>query len=261
MNNHAVELNYEEFGSGKPLIFIHGYPLNRTIWYPVVPLMETHARLILPDLRGHGASPAPGGIYHMEALASDVAQLMDKLEIEQAILVGHSMGGYVALAFARDYPGRVKGLALVASHCFADEPDKKKARLENAERVEKTGDIQFIIKTMLPSLIGDLCWQDKLRPLMLARSTAGTAGVLRGMAEREETCRVLVELELPIAVITGEKDVFIPLQRTEEMAHKMKKPWLEVMRGCGHMPMLEAPQEVSRVLIELTQRCTIKEDN
>lgn len=259
--NQDVELSYEEFGSGKPLIFLHGYPLNRTIWYPVVPLMEKYARLILPDLRGHGASPAPKGVYRMDTLASDVAHLMDRLEIKQAILVGHSMGGYVALAFARGYPSRVGGLALVASHCFADEPEKKKARLENAERVERTGDIEFIVENMSPNLIDDLCWQDKLRPLMASTSPTGVAGVLRGMAEREDSCQVLAELEMPMAIIAGEQDAFIPLQRAEEMAHKMKKPWLEVMQGCRHMPMLEAPQEVSRVLIELTRRCAIEEDN
>jgi pimeloyl-ACP methyl ester carboxylesterase len=261
MNHQAVELSFEEFGCGKPLIFLHGYPLNHTIWYPIMPLMEKYAQLILPDLRGHGASPAPKGVYRMDTLASDVALLMDRLEIEQAILVGHSMGGYVALSFTSCYPGRVGGLALVASHCFADEPEKKKARLETAERVERARDIQFIIENMLPNLIEDLCWQDKLRPLMAGTSPTGVAGVLRGMAERQDACQVLTDLDVPMVIIAGDKDAFVPLQRAEEMAHKIKKPWLEVIRGCGHMPMLEAAQEVSRVLIELTQRCALKEDN
>src|SRR5512144_1307135 len=120
-----VNLAYEEHGEGTPVILTHGFPLNRSIWYPVVPKLSEKVHLILPDLRGHGQSPVPEGVYSMRLLAEDLRALMDQLNIEKVVLAGHSMGGYVSLAFARAYPGRLAGLALVATQAAADSPERR----------------------------------------------------------------------------------------------------------------------------------------
>jgi 3-oxoadipate enol-lactonase len=99
MDNKTVQLYFKETGEGAPMVLVHGFPLDHTIWDPVVPLLEPHARLILPDLRGHGRSPAPGGVYDMRTMADDLLSLIDALQIERVTLIGHSMGGYVSLAF------------------------------------------------------------------------------------------------------------------------------------------------------------------
>lgn len=120
------KLFYEEIGHGNPLICLHGYALDHTIWLEMVEELKSDARIILPDLRGHGKSPAPEGKYSMRVMAEDVLEIMDSLRLERANIAGHSMGGYIALALAEYYPDRLSGLALVASHAYADVPEKRK---------------------------------------------------------------------------------------------------------------------------------------
>ena len=247
----TVKLFLKEFGSGKPIIFIHGYPLDHTIWLFLVPEMEKHARLILPDLRGHGQSPAPVGVYSMELLAADILALMDELGLEKAVIAGHSVGGYIALRFARETPERLAGLALVASHCFSDPIERKQNRLDTAEKVERTGKTDFIAETMLPGLTPDLALQEKLRSIIEKVRPAGVAGILRGMAQRSNTCDVLSKLDVPTVIIAGELDMFLAIERAQQMAEMMKKPWLETIPGAGHMPMMEASQKVSQILRSL----------
>ena len=112
---NGIELAFERRGHGIPLVLIHGYPLDHTIWNPVVPLLENDFDLILPDLRGFGESSTPGASSLMADMAEDIAALLDYLKIKKAAIVGHSMGGYVTLAFARGFAGRMLGLGLVAS--------------------------------------------------------------------------------------------------------------------------------------------------
>src|SRR5512133_3839444 len=139
MEINPVDLYYEEHGQGTPVIFLHGFPFDHTIWKPIVPLLKNEARLILPDLRGFGKSPVPDGVYTMRLQAEDIKQLMDKLAIEQAVLVGHSMGGYVALSFAQAYPSRLLGLGLVATQASADNPERRQSRYKAAEAVAHKG--------------------------------------------------------------------------------------------------------------------------
>jgi len=250
----AVKLFYKEFGKGKPIIFIHGYPLDHTIWLPLVPELEKHAWLILPDLRGHGQSPAPAGVYSMELLAEDILALMDEMGLEKAVIAGHSVGGYIALHFARDFPERLAGLALVASHCFSDPPELKQNRLDTAEKVERTGKADFIGESMLPNLTPDKALQEKLRLIMEKAKPAGVAGILRGMAQRKDTCEVLSNLNVPAVIIAGELDKHLPIEKAQQMADMMKKPWLEIIPGAGHMPMMESPQKVSQILLSLLRQ-------
>ena len=127
MEINPVDLFYKEYGQGTPVIFLHGFPFDHSIWEPLVPLLSKDARMILPDLRGFGRSPVTEDIYSMRLLAEDVLHLMDHLKIEKAVLVGHSMGGYVSLAFAHAYPGRLLGLGLVATQAAADGPERRQS--------------------------------------------------------------------------------------------------------------------------------------
>jgi 3-oxoadipate enol-lactonase len=255
----TVKLFYKEFGSGAPLIFIHGYPLDHTIWLPLIPGLENHARLILPDLRGHGQSPAPTGVYSMDLLAADILALMDDLGLARAVIAGHSVGGYIALHFARNYPERLAGLALVASHCFADPPERKQIRLETAEKVERTGKASFIVESMLPNLTPDQALQLELKPIIENTKPNGVAGILRGMAQRNDTCGGLPELNVPAVIIAGDMDVHLSVEKANQMAGLMKSPWLEMIPGAGHMPMMEAPARVSEILISLMKKSFTKE--
>ncbi|HEY59288.1 MAG TPA: alpha/beta hydrolase [Anaerolineae bacterium] len=246
----AIELYYENYGTGMPLILLHGYPLDHTIWLPLVPFLEDRAQLILPDLRGHGKSPAPDGVYTMQEMAGDVVALMDKLCVEKAVLGGHSMGGYVALAFARAYPERFMGLALIASHAFADSEEKKMARMQAIEVVKEQG-VATALAGISQKLTQNDGVQEKVRALIACASTQGVIGTLQGMAARRDSLDVLSSLDVPAVIITGAQDVLIPLKRAKEMEQKMKRPWLATVQGVGHMLMMEQPEQLAKVLSHL----------
>jgi len=243
----AEKLYFEEYGMGLPLMFLHGYPLDHTIWLPLVNDLKNNARLILPDLRGHGKSPVPTGKYTMIAMAEDVLALMDVLKIEKAIIAGHSMGGYVALAMAKEFPDRITGLALVASHAYADSPEKKKSRLETIPLVKEQG-----ILPVLSSMSERLSYNKEVisfcHRIISQAKPRGVIGVLEGMAERPDRMDVLSELEVTTILIAGVDDQIISIDSNREMAAQMKHTWLVEIPGAGHMPMLEKPKEVARAL-------------
>ena len=136
--NH-IRIAYERRGSGVPLVLLHGFPLDHSIWELILPWIDNKADLILPDLRGFGKSDGPDGTYTMEVLASDVFGILDYLKIAKAVIAGHSMGGYIALAFARLYPDRLLGLGLISTQATADTQERKSGRYETAESVEERG--------------------------------------------------------------------------------------------------------------------------
>ena len=135
---NGIRLAYDRRGKGTPLVLLHGYPLDHQLWDEVVPLLQDQFDVILPDLRGFGGSSTVDSFYTMEDIASDIAGLLDFLGIPKAVIVGHSMGGYVALAFARLYPERVAGLGLVSSQVLADTPAKREDRFKTAAEVADT---------------------------------------------------------------------------------------------------------------------------
>lgn len=245
-----VELYYEEFGQGFPVILMHGYPLNHTIWMPVVERLQAHARVITPDLRGHGKSPVTDGEYSMRLMAEDIHALMNRLDLPKAVLVGHSMAGYVSLAFARAYPGRLAGLAMVASQAEADSSEKRQGRYITAEEVGRKG-VRQVAKSMLPKLTPRKELAADLMEIMLKTPKKGVIGTLKGMAERPDALEWLAEIEVPAVVIAGEQDAIIPLERARTMTQMLRRGWLVEIPEAAHMPMLETPQVVADTIQQL----------
>jgi pimeloyl-ACP methyl ester carboxylesterase len=127
-NLHGVRLGYVRRGQGEPLVLLHGFPLDHSIWDPLAGLIDSEFDLVIPDLRGFGESSTVESVYGVDEMAGDVAALLDHLGIEKAFLAGHSMGGYVALAFLRGLAERLRGLALVPSQLPADPPERREGR-------------------------------------------------------------------------------------------------------------------------------------
>lgn len=252
MGEHTVNLFYEERGIGFPIILVHGFPLDRTIWEPVAGYLEPFSRVICPDLRGYGRSPQADG-YRMESFAGDLVALMDRLGIESAILAGHSMGGYISLAFARDYPHRLAGLALVTSQAAADLPERREARYQLASEVEKRG-VEAVVDASLAKYSPNPDVLAFTKTLMLKASPEVVAGSLRGMAERSDMTGLLEKLDLPALIIAGEVDELIAPRRSEEMAGLLPQGELVVIPGGGHMAMIEAPRLVADALHKLISR-------
>jgi len=247
---NGIQLAYERRGRGKPLLLLHGYPLDHTIWDAVVPLLEHDFDLILPDLRGFGESEAPRTPYLLTDMAADLAALLDALGIERAAVAGHSMGGYIALAFARAWPQRLRGLGLVASQAVADTPERKSARYALAERVEKDG-VGEVADSMPGLLTSDAGIQARLRALILQQSPWGVSAALRAMAGRPDSTPVLAALEVPVVMIHGRADRLVPIERAREAAAAAPGATLVEIEQAEHMPMLEAPGQTARALKNL----------
>src|SRR5678816_129929 len=134
VNIDNIQIAYDDKGSGSPVVLIHGFPFNRSLWNEQIAALSESHRVITPDLRGFGESDSSSGTATMGRMAEDIARLMDTLEIEKATLGGLSMGGYVVLAFYKQFPARVRGLVLADTRPQADTEDAKQGRAQQAER-------------------------------------------------------------------------------------------------------------------------------
>ena len=244
---NGIELAYARHGKGTPLVLIHGYPLDHQIWDEVIPLLEDKFDLIIPDLRGFGESKTVDTPYTMDDLASDIAGLLDHLGIEKTAIAGHSMGGYVALAFARLFPDRVTGLGLIASQTLADPPDRKEGRYKSAADVTTNG-IGGVVDTMTPKFTSDERLQGFARKVMERQQPGAYIGALKAMAERQDSTPLLALMQHPVVVVHGYADALIPIERAREVKDAVIHAHLVELRGVGHLPMLEAEEESARAL-------------
>lgn len=245
-----LTLAYERHGHGAPLVLIHGFPLDHSIWDDVTPLLTPTFDLILPDLRGFGESVSPAPVWAMDNLAADIAALLDHLGIESAFLAGHSMGGYVALAFAAAYPSRVRGLALIASQAAADTPERKMGRYAQAQKIMEDG-IGETVAGMTPKLSPDARVQKFVHDLMRKQKPASFMLSLIAMAERADTLSALEKNSFPVLIVHGGADGLIPMQR--EIPLKVPRARVAELPGVGHMPMMESPQQVADALKSLLE--------
>lgn len=247
---NGIRLAYERRGTGSPMVLLHGYPLDHQIWDDIAPLLADTFELIIPDLRGFGGSSTVDSFSAMEDYAADIAALLDQLEIQKAAIVGHSMGGYVALAFARLYPDRVTGLGLVSSQVLADAPDRKEGRYKSAAEVADKG-IDGVVAAMTPKFTSDARLQEFAKQVMERQQPAGYIGALKAMAERVDSTPLLSSITVPVVLVHGDADALIPIDRAREVKSAIPGAHLVEISGAGHVPMLESPQKTAEALKHL----------
>jgi pimeloyl-ACP methyl ester carboxylesterase len=200
-------------------------------------------RVIVPDFAGFGRSGDAGTRASLDAHADDVASLLDVLGIERATLVGLSMGGYVALAFARRHPRRLARLGLADTRAGADSPESKAARDQNIALVAKEG-VAPLVERMLPKLLSKNASADVVavvRSLGIAQPPAAVQAALGAMRDRADSGCLLAALDLPAAVIVGEADAITPASEARQMAADLPRAELTVIAGAGHLASLESP--------------------
>src|SRR5579859_5963535 len=198
---NPVSLHYTERGQGTVVVFLHGYPLNSTIWQTEQDSLSDHYRVITPDLRGHGESPAPEGIYEMDSMAQDVIALLDSLGVEKAAIMGHSMGGYVTLALWRLVPERFTLLGMISSQAGADSPEGREGRYKTAEKVFMDGS-KAVEQTMLAKMFAsgiapEGSSVEQVRTIILNTRPNGMIGVLKGMAARPDSMDLIPKISVP----------------------------------------------------------------
>ena len=241
---NGLELAYDRHGKGIALVLLHGYPLDHSIWEPLVPLLEHDFDLILPDLRGFGQSQMAAADFTISEFAADVADLLDQLKIEKAAVAGHSMGGYAALAFARAYPDRLLGLGLVSSQALADSPETKAGRYKQAEAILANG-VRDVAENMSAKLTSKPDLQAWAKALILRQPPEGLARALRAMAERSDSTQMLSGFHLPFILVHGSADALIPIERARTVKAAAPGAHLTEIPDAGHMPMMEAPQKTA----------------
>lgn len=241
-----MELAYTRRGKGTLLVLLHGYPLDHHVWDDIVPILEDTFDVILPDLRGFGGSRKVD-TPTMDDYAADIAGLLDQLGIQKAAIVGHSMGGYVALAFARLYPERVSGLGLVSSQVLADPPDRKEGRYKSAAEVSEKG-IKGVVETMAPKFTSDERLQAIARETMERQQPAAYIGALKAMAERADFTPLLSSFKFPVVIVHGKADALIPVDRAREVKSAIPQAHLVELESAGHIPMLEEKEETAKAL-------------
>ena len=255
---NGVNLAVEVRGEGPAVLFVHGYPLDRTLWlHPLSAL--TGFRRIAPDLRGLGLSDAPDLGYSMATYADDLAALLDVLHVDQAVVCGLSMGGYVALEFARRHRARLRGLILMDTRAEPDTADQRKAR-ESAMQVAREKGAAAIAEHMLPDLFApgarELMPQavERVRAMIEAAPVKGIVGALAAMRDRPDSTPHLAELAgLPTLVVVGEQDRITPPPVARAIAAAVPGALLSMIPGAGHLPPVEQPIATTRVLTEFLQ--------
>lgn len=249
-----MKLAFEEHGAGKPVVLLHAFPLSRKMWQPQVEAFKTkNYRLILPDLRGFGESHSFSDINSMEDMAKDVAELLDALKIERAIIGGLSMGGYVTFELFLLFPEKFAALVLCDTNFSADNAEKRESRLDLIEKVEKNG-ASSLIKEMLATTIGNhtnennQILKERLEKAYADVNPKAAIAALHGMAQRKDNSNVLDNNSLPAILIFGKEDTITDLNTAEEMRRKIPNSQLVFIENAGHYSNLEQPAQFNSIL-------------
>jgi 3-oxoadipate enol-lactonase len=251
----GTTINYWVEGRGEPVLLVHGFPLASEMWKPLAARLRDRYRLIAPDLRGHGASQESAETS-MESYARDLVALLERAgENRPVVLVGLSMGGYIALEFVRRFPQCVRALVLANTRASADTEEQAATRQHTAARVLEEGS-SVVAEQMRTKLFAPAA-PDELRQtwyrIMAASPPVGVAAALRAMARRPDSFATLAAFERPVLIIAGEEDAIIPLEEAEAMRRASPRAELEVIRHAGHMTPVEQPDDFADAMRRFLQ--------
>lgn len=250
-----IELALHEAGTGRPVLLVHGFPLNHHMWDAQVAALSASHRVLAPDLRGFGQSDVTEGTVTMDQMADDLAALLDAQKItEPVVLCGLSMGGYVALAFWRKYAARLSGLILCDTRSAPDSPEAAAGRETTAQNVLASGP-QPVVDVMRNKLYAPATLQDKpqlvaeVEAMMQTTAPAGIAAALRGMAVRPDSTPSLPQIAVPTLVLVGEHDAISPPAEMRGIAEAIPGAEFVEIAGAGHMAPMEDPAAVNQALL------------
>ena len=251
-----IDLFVVEKGSGPPLLLVHGFPLDHTMWRYQVDALSASRRVIAPDLRGFGQSGVAGKkIVTMERFADDLAALLGSLDVHEPIdLCGLSMGGYIAWQFYHRHKSCLARLILCDTRADGDAEEVVRGRMIMAARVLEEGP-GFIPDTMLPKLFAAETFQqrpdvvEETKEMILGNSGAGIAAAQLGMAQRPDMSHLLSEIDIPTLVLCGTHDVISPPSEMRVMAASIPGARFVEIPKAGHMAPMECPADVNEALL------------
>lgn len=248
-----MELAYEERGSGPVLLFIHGFPFDRTMWVPQLAGLAKIRTAVAVDLRGHGLSDVmSGGDFSMDLFADDVAKTLDAIGADKADIAGLSMGGYVVFSFWRRHPDRVRSLILIDTKAEADSDEAKAGREKTAETAASQG-MQPIYETLSAKVVGSspsIEVQDKLREMMLGTAPEIAAADALAMRDRADSTADLPNITVPVLWLHGEEDALMPIDGARASAAKTPgAKFVSIPKG-GHVAPMENPDATNAAIAD-----------
>jgi 3-oxoadipate enol-lactonase len=252
----GARVHYTDAGAGEPaVVLLHAFPLHSGMWAPQVEALAAGRRVVAPDLLGFGRSDTPESMYRYTMLgyADLVAGLLDHLGLGQVVLGGLSMGGYVAFAFLRQYPERVRALVLADTRAAADTTLVFERRTDQQDQVARIG-TAALVETLLAGLLAERTRAERpalveeVRGLMAANPPAGYIGALEAMKHRPDATAELATITVPTLVMVGDDDTLSPPEVARDMHERIAGSELAVLPGAGHLSNLEAPAEFNAAL-------------
>lgn len=247
------EIFYRVTGAGDPVVLVHGFGEDGRIWETLVDDLKEQYQFVIPDLPGSGKSIMKKGDWSIEGLAGSIAAVIDHEKISPAPMIGHSMGGYITLAFAEKYPGLSNGLGLFHSSAFADTEEKKATRKRGIQFIEEHGQAKFLAQAT-PNLFSKIFRDEHPQVVdeIIDRYTnfQDTALVhyYEAMMQRPDRTHILKNSLQPVLFILGEHDNAIPLADGLKQCHIPCLSYIHILRNSGHMGMIEEPVKCRTIL-------------
>jgi 3-oxoadipate enol-lactonase len=258
----SIAIGYDDGGTGVPVVFIHGFPHDRTLWTPQMQGLTARARCLAVDLRGFGETTATPP-FSMDQYADDVVGFLDQMRIDRAVVAGLSMGGYVAFALWRRHPARLRGLILSNTRAGADSPEAREKRQTLIELARAEGSAA-IADSMITGMIGKTTRANRpeivnaVHRMISSAPVDGIVGALEAMMQRPDSTSTLPAIDVPTLVVTGDEDTIIPIEEARSMHAAIRGSSLEVISGAGHLSNLERPSAFNHVVSEFLAALTLE---
>ena len=259
-NNFTVKFNnttfhYNDIGQSEvPLVFIHGFPFDRTSWYAQQDALSKEHRVITYDIRGFGSTPNDSDTrLSMEVFADDLLRFLEALKIEKAVVCGLSMGGYILMNAYKKAPEKFAALILCDTQCNADSAEAKEKRSKTIEQIQGGGLTDFaegFVKNIFheSSFTARQERVEETKQVILQTSQQTLIGALKALANREETCSMLGDITVPTLIICGKQDKVTPPEKSEELHKGIKGSIYKTIDKAGHVSNIEQPEEFNKLI-------------
>ena len=258
LNFKGRKINYLTKGKGSPMILLHGFCEDSSVWDNFISEFKSN-KIIRIDLIGFGSSE-PVETPSVEWAADSVKAVLDHLDIRQCTLIGHSMGGYVCLAFAKKYESYLNGLGIFHSHPYADSEEKKKSRAKSIDFIKRNSHFHYV-KQLFPNLFppaflsSNRFLVNKMIHQASSFSTEGIIGGLQMMMNRPDQSEVLKNIKCPVLFIVGLEDQVVPLEKCLEQTALPDVSDIQILEGVGHMGMFEATRATQKIIHNFIEFC------
>lgn len=257
-NSHYIDQGPK---GGVPIVLIHAFPLNHTMWKPQISELIAEHRVIAYDIGGHGGSNVGDGQYTVEFFVDDLIALLDCLEIEKAVLCGLSLGGYIALRTVERHPERVSALILSDTRSDADTNDAKVKRTATLQLIKEKG-VPFFADEFVKSTFAPETFDvnpevvQTVKEMILKNPPLGICGAILALGLRTDTTASLQNINVPTLILVGEKDQVTPPAASLAMSEKIPNAQIHIIPHAGHFSNMENPSEFNQRVLSFLSKCS-----